>query len=160
MRLSRQLLPAVVIGAIAGLRTFTAPAAISRAARNGLIEVRGPVLKLLDSERASNILTAMAVLEIVADKMPWIPARTKPLPLGARILSGAFSGAALSPAAARRQAAAAGAIAAIVFAFAGARFRRLYAEESEIPDLLVALAEDATAVGAAVSLLCSRAAVT
>ena len=126
-------LRAAIVGASAGLRTFTAPAATlaaggSRWARPALVVATG---------------------ELVGDKLPMTPPRTTLPALGARIVSGAACGAAVS----RRNGGAAllgallGGVAAYASTFAGYTLRSVGAES--VPDLPLALAEDALAIAAA-----------
>ena len=68
---------AFVFGVVAGLRTFTAPAA---------------ALLALHHRVAGLIVAALAAGELVMDAMPNTPSRTAPVGLGARIVSGAFVG--------------------------------------------------------------------
>ena len=88
------LLAALLIGVIAGLRTFTAPAAVSWAARFGWIPLAGTHLAFMGSIITAVILTVLALVEIVViDPSPKTPSRKGPQGFGARIVSGGFSGA-------------------------------------------------------------------
>src|SRR5262249_35726026 len=89
---------ALVIGCIAGLRTFTAPALVSWAARLGGLNLSGTWLALLGAAYAPWVLTFLAVGELVADQLPSMPSRTAPRGFTARIVSGAVSGAAVGTA--------------------------------------------------------------
>ena len=90
------LAAALLIGVVAGLRTFTAPAAVSWGARLGPISLTGTHLAWLGSLIAACIFTLLALFEIVfIDKNPKTPSRKSAQPFGARIVSGAFSGAAI-----------------------------------------------------------------
>ena len=86
---------ALLIGCIAGLRTFTAPALVSWAARLGGLNLSGTWLAVLGAAWTPWVLTVLAVGELVADQLPSMPSRTAPLGFGARIVSGAVSGAAV-----------------------------------------------------------------
>lgn len=123
----------MLLGAAAGMRTFTPPAAI--AARGGLSAHRS----------ARRAIMIAAVGELIGDKLPSVPARTEPLPYLARIASGAVSGRAVAGA----RGAAAGAAASAVTTLLGYRMRMLAADRTRIPDPVVALVEDAVAIGAA-----------
>ena len=143
------------IGAVAGLRTFTGPALVSQAARTGSIDLEGTPFKFLSTQRAADVTTGLAVLELVADKLPFTPDRTSPGPLIGRAISGGLAGAAVC--AARKRdwvpGAIVGAVAAIGAAFAGYLFRRSLTKSAGAPDLLVALAEDAITIGLGVVTL-------
>jgi uncharacterized membrane protein len=90
----------------------------------------------------------MAAGELVRDKIPGLPDRIEPAPLLARATSGAVSGAALSQAAGEPLAAGAvpGAAAAVLSAFGMYHLRRTLTHRFGLPDLPVALAEDAAAL--------------
>ena len=87
---------AFLIGVVAGLRSMTAPALVAWGARLGRLRLESTALAFLGSGVAAWLLTALALGELVADKLPRTPSRTTPGPFGARILTGALSGAALT----------------------------------------------------------------
>jgi uncharacterized membrane protein len=89
---------ALLIGVIAGLRTMTAPAAVSWAAYLGWINLKDTPLAFLGSPIAAYILLAAALAELVGDQLPKTPSRTVPAQFGARIVTGGLSGAALGAA--------------------------------------------------------------
>jgi uncharacterized membrane protein len=128
------------VGLIAGLRSVSAPAAVS-AALSG---------ENVFAARLAPILRLLALGEMVADKLPFMPPRTAPFVLAGRALLGAGAGAAL--AAARRRSWLAGALlaglAAVASSYAGLALRSAAAERLGLPDQLVALAEDAVVVTA------------
>jgi len=99
------------------------------------------------------VLSALAVGEIIADKTPYVPNRTAPASLAWRIASGALVGGALcaskhKPAAIGMLAGGLGALAATYGAF---HLRHRIAEG--MSDKLVAVAEDAIAVGGGALLI-------
>lgn len=136
------------IGVIAGLRSLTAPAVVSWAAHWGWLDLHGTRLAFLSSSAAAWIISILAVAELVNDKLPKTPNRTAPVPLTARILTGALSGAALWTAAQHSVAAGgiAGAVGGIVGAYVGYAIRRRLVR-SGVPDFAVALVEDLVAIG-------------
>jgi uncharacterized membrane protein len=89
------LLLAVLIGVVAGLRTFTAPAAISWAARLGWLQLGSTPLAFMGYAWTPWILTVLALVEFVTDQLPSTPSRTVPMQFGARIIMAAISGAAI-----------------------------------------------------------------
>jgi uncharacterized membrane protein len=149
MTTSLVLCLAFAIGVIAGLRTFTAPAVVCWAAHLGWINLHGSKLAFLGSIITAVIVTLLAIFELVNDKLPKTPSRTTPGPLGARIVLGALSGAALAIAGA--QAAWLGALLAIVGALVGAfggyQVRHQIVTQLKVMDIVVALAEDLVAIG-------------
>ena len=77
---------------------MTAPAAVSWAARAGWLNLTSTGLAFLGSAITPWILTALALAELVADKLPTTPSRKAPPGFVARIVTGAFSGAAIAAA--------------------------------------------------------------
>jgi uncharacterized membrane protein len=140
---------AFAIGVIAGLRTFTAPAVVCWAAHLGWINLHGSHLAFLGSIITVMVVTLLAIFELANDKLPKTPNRTTPGPLGARIVLGALSGAAL--AIAGGQGALLGAILAIVGAvvgaFGGYQVRHQIVTQLKVNDIVVALTEDLIAIG-------------
>jgi uncharacterized membrane protein len=136
---------AFAIGIIAGLRTFTAPAAVCWAAFLGWVPVGGSKLGFLGTITAVYISTGLALVELVLDKQSFIGARTKPGPLIGRLIMGGVSGAALGA----WPGAVAGAMGALVGTFAGYQARHRIVSKGTLPDMAVALMEDAIAVGGA-----------
>src|SRR5271170_4869328 len=144
MNTSLVLCLALAIGIIAGLRTFTAPAVVCWAAHLGWINLHGSHLAFLGSIITAVIVTLLAIAELVNDKLPNTPNRTTPGPLGARIVLGALSGAAL--AIAGGQGALLGAILAIVGAlvgtFGGYQVRHQIVTHLKVNGIFGALTED------------------
>ncbi len=140
---------ALLIGVIAGLRTMTAPTAVSWAAWLGWLELADTPLAFLASPWAVGILTVLALGEFVADQLPSTGSRKGPAQFGARILSGALCGAAIGASAGMlAPGAVAGIVGAVIGTLGGAAFRtRLAAAFGR--DLPAALIEDAIAIGGA-----------
>jgi uncharacterized membrane protein len=86
----------LAIGFVAGLRSMTAPAAVAWGARLGWLRLSGTPLAFLGTAPAAYILGVLMVAELVADKLPFTPSRTRPGPFAGRIISGALAGAALA----------------------------------------------------------------
>jgi uncharacterized membrane protein len=121
------------------------------------LDLEGTPLSLLESNKTATTLAVLAAGEIVGDKLPAMPKRTAPGPLLARIVSGGLCGAAISTAKYRpaTMGAIAGAFGAVVGSFAGYQLRRSITrnDSAHIPDLPVALIEDAIAIGGGLWLL-------
>ena len=80
------------LGALAGARSMLPLAVMSRARKSrGVASLPRP-LSGLGSPLGKNIIALVAFLELIGDKLPGIPARIAPLPLGGRALSGAIAG--------------------------------------------------------------------
>ena len=139
-------LGAFLIGVIAGLRSMTAPAAVSWAAKLGWINLNGTWLAFLGATVTPYIFSLLAIGELVTDKLPKTPSRKALVPLAARILSGALCGAALGATAdALLVGLGLGVLGAVVGTLGGYRFRVSLARAAG-KDLPIALLEDAIAV--------------
>ena len=146
---------ALLIGVVAGLRAMIAPAMVSWAAHLGLLDLGGTWVAFLDTVWARWILTLFAVGELITDQLPSTPSRTVPVQFGARIATGALSGAALgAPHGVMVGGLCAGAVGAIAGTFGGRAFRaRLAASFGR--DRPAAIVEDALAIGAALLIAVS-----
>src|SRR5258705_11164995 len=86
---------AFLIGVVAGLRSMTAPAVVSWAARLGWLHLENTPLAFLGFTVTPYILSVLAIGELINDKLPKTPSRKTPVPFAARIVMGALCGAAL-----------------------------------------------------------------
>lgn len=144
-----------LIGIIAGLRALTPLAVISWAAHLGWLQLQDTWLAFLGFAASAYIATALALGELVNDKLPKTPSRKVPMQFGARIVVGALCGAALAaPGRAAVAGLFAGAVGAVVGTLGGAAARARLAGAFG-KDLPAALLEDAVAIGGAV-LIVSR----
>jgi len=147
---------AFLIGVVVGLRSLTAPAAVSWAARLGWLHLDNTWLAFLGFAITPYILSVLAVGEWIADKLPKTPSRKAPMGFTARIVSGALCGAALG---ATSQALAGGLLAGVLGGIAGTlggyEFRVRLVRAIGGNDLPIALLEDAIAIGGAI-LIVSR----
>ena len=127
----------MALGAVSGMRTFSGPAAVTFRHRAGLL-------------RATALL---AVGEMVADKLPFIPDRVRPGPLAARAVSGAIVGGVIAreDGANVVAGAALGAAAAVAAAFAAYHLRR----QSPLPNVVNGMLEDALVFGLAAAFASS-----
>jgi uncharacterized membrane protein len=150
------LLLAFAIGIIAGLRSMTAPAIVAWAAHLGWLDLSRTPIAFLGSAVATYVLTALMLLELVADKLPQTPNRTALGPFLGRILAGALAGSALNGASGRSLffGALLGGLGGIVGTFGGFQARAGLARALKVP-YVAAVAEDIVAVGGA--LLITRA---
>ena len=140
---------ALLIGVVAGLRTFTAPAAISWAAWSGRLALEGSWFAFLGYSWTPWIFMLLALGELVGDQLPSTPSRTVPMQFGARLLSGALCGAALGSAhGAMVGGLLAGIVGAVIGTLGGRAFRMRLAKAFK-KDPPAALIEDAIAIGGA-----------
>ncbi|HKQ73925.1 MAG TPA: DUF4126 family protein [Blastocatellia bacterium] len=138
---------AFLIGFFAGLRALTAPAATAWAAHLGWLRLDRP-LSLIGSLPSAVILTLLAIVELVADKLPKTPNRTSPPGLIARILTGALSGACVAASGGQGAipGAVIGAVGGVAGCFGGYQARTRLVRALGAPDIYVALLEDLVAV--------------
>jgi uncharacterized membrane protein len=148
------LVLAVAIGFVAGLRSLTAPAVVAWAAFAGALPLRGTSLAFMGTGITVLIATVLAIVELITDKLPTTPNRTAAVGLGARILMGGLSGAAIAAAGAQSLGLGAvlGAAGGLAGAFAGYRARTRTVKAVGRP-FAVALLEDAVAVAAAFGIV-------
>ncbi|WP_338872383.1 DUF4126 family protein [Spirosoma sp. SC4-14] len=152
-------LTAFQMGIVAGMRSMLAPAFVSHKLTH--MDTQLPTdsqLRILNSPTTATVLKVLAAGELVGDKIPDIPDRVVPISLAGRILSGAASGAVLTeldghPA---EYGALAGGLGALLGTFAFFHLRHWLTHEQDLPDPLVALAEDAIAVGTGWKLINQR----
>ena len=136
------------LGCVAGLRSLTAPAVVCWAAHFGWLHLAGTKLAFMNHPATMIILTVLAAVELVVDKLPKTPARTTPIGLTARVILGGLSGAAVAAGSGiiPYPSAAAGSIGALAGAFAGYNVRRTLVLRRHLPDFPVALTEDVIAI--------------
>jgi uncharacterized membrane protein len=142
-----------LLGFVDGLRSLTAPAVVCWAAHLGWVHFAGTKFAFIDHRSTLIVFTLLAVVELIVDKLPNTPPRTAPVGLIARILLGGASGLALAigagisvPLAGLIALMLIGSVGAIAGAFAGYHIRRAVVLKAHLPDLVVAIAEDAVAI--------------
>lgn len=158
MNITYALALALGIGIVAGLRSLTAPAAVSWAAYLGWLNLQGSPLAFMGSTAAVVIFSLLALGEYVADLLPQTPNRITPGPLIARILTGGLSGACLCAAGGQSLVAGAvlGGIGSVIGAFAGYQVRTRLVRGLKVQDMLIAIPEDLVAIGLASFLVFVR----
>src|SRR5271169_5120287 len=145
-RLMSIYLLAFLIGVITGLRSMTAPAAVSWAARLGWLHLENTGLAFLGYAATPYILSVLAVGELINDKLPKTPSRKAPSGFIARIVTGALCGAALAAAdGGFIGGLLAGILGAIAGTLGGYEFRSRLVKAIGGKDLPIALLEDAIA---------------
>lgn len=140
---------AALIGTVAGMRSLTAPAVVSRLAGAAGVNVDKTGVDFLHSPIIPTVMSVLAAGEVIADKLPFIPSRIAPFPLITRAISGATSGAVLCSQKKRSPLLGAifGAAGAIAGSYAAYAVRKRIVNSLHVPDRVVALAEDALAIG-------------
>jgi uncharacterized membrane protein len=144
---------ALLIGVVAGMRALTPPAAVAWFTHLGWLKLAGTWLEFLSNVWVRSVLTLLMVVELVTDQLPTTPSRTVPVQFGARLVTGAFSGAAIAAGATAGGSmiggALAGAVGAVIGTLGGRAVRGKLAATFK-NDHPAAFIEDAVAIGAAV----------
>jgi uncharacterized membrane protein len=151
------LLFSFLIGLFAGLRSLTAPAVTAWATHLGRLRIDRP-LSLIGSVPSVTIFTILAILELVADKLPNTPSRTAPPGLMARIVTGGLTGACVAAGAAQRPliGGVLGAVGGVVGCFGGYQARTRLVKALGTRDINVAVVEDLVAIAGPVWILFFR----
>ncbi|HEY3622790.1 MAG TPA: DUF4126 domain-containing protein [Roseiarcus sp.] len=137
---------ALLAGIVAGSRAFTAPAAVSWAARLGYLDLPGSWLTFMGYAWTPWIFTLLAIVELVTDQLPSTPSRKVPMQFGARVISGALSGATIGVAAGSWIGGLiAGVVGAVIGTYGGAEIRAQMAKAFG-RDTPAAFIEDAGAI--------------
>jgi uncharacterized membrane protein len=146
------LLLAFALGMCTGLRSLVVPTVLAWAAQFALPDLRQTSFAFLAAPVTAYVLTALACAELVGDKLPFTPSRLMLAPFATRVVMGSVCASALF--AATHQSiligGLAGGIGAGIGAYVGYHVRRMLVTKGKIPDFLVALAEDAVAISAAI----------
>lgn len=153
INLATALVAPLLIGVIAGLRTATAPAAVSWAARTGWLDLAPTRLAFLGYAFTPWVLTLLALAELVIDQLPTTPSRREPGPFGARILSGALSGAAIGASGGSLFSGMVAGIIGAVIGTVGGHAVRAWLAAAFGSDRPAAFIEDAVAIGGAFLIL-------
>jgi uncharacterized membrane protein len=126
---------ALSIGAVAGMRSMTAPASTL----------------FVHDRRLARVARYAALGELIADKLPFIPARTALPSLAFRVVIGGVCGDAVARGqhASRAGGIALGALGAVAGTYLGYALRSYVTRRRLVPGVVVALVEDAIAVTAA-----------
>ena len=148
------LVAAATTGAISGSRSMLGPAFAARilSRPKHLLDRENFARELLGSRPAQWLLPPLAAAEMAADKSSRIPARTEPLPLAGRLISGGLAGASLARPGQRALSTALGASGALATALTLSRLRRS-AKRANLSNPVAGLIEDAVALGAGILLL-------
>ncbi|HWV36249.1 MAG TPA: DUF4126 family protein [Thermomicrobiales bacterium] len=144
---------ALTLGIVAGLRSQMPMAALALRRGNAPASAGWREWPILRSKPGRIALVAAGAGETVGDKLPVTPSRLEPKALLGRIAFGGLAGAAIgSEARGTRPLLAAillGAFGSVIGSFAGYHVRRKLGQWTGLPDPVVALGEDATAIALA-----------
>lgn len=142
---------AFLIGVFAGLRALTPAAATSWAASFGWLNLQDTWLAFMGFAYTPYILSVLALIELVTDKLPTTPSRKVPMQFGARLAIGALCGGAIgSTGGSLVGGLVAGVIGALAGTLGGSELRSRLTRANAGKDLPVALVEDAIAICGAI----------
>lgn len=136
---------AAILGAVAGMRSMSSPAIVCGLAHAGVLPVHNKQLEILAHPASVATTAVLAAGELIADKLPFVPARTTLGPLVTRTIAGALCGAAITSAKERPilLGALIGACAAVGATYTAYQTRLYLGQRAGIPDPAVAIMEDA-----------------
>ena len=144
---------ALLIGIVAGSRTFTAPAAASWAAHLGRLDLNGTWLAFMGAGWTPWAFTVLALVELVMDQLPTTPSRLVPMQFGARLVSGALSGASVGGTSASIAGGAVAGILGALIGTVGCHALRTALARAFGRDMPAAFIEDALAIGGALLII-------
>ena len=136
---------AALIGAVAGMRSLSAPALVAGRYSGRSNSLPAKALGLLENGTLRTSLNLLAAGELIGDKLPFAPARTEFAPQAFRFVSGAVCGAVIADEADEEPilGALVGGIAAIAACHAAYHIRKAIDERTGLPDAVTAVGEDA-----------------
>jgi len=147
------LLLALLIGVVAGLRAFTAPAVVAWAALLHWINLDGTWASWMGHWATVAVLTLIAVAELISDKMPNLPSRKTAPQFLVRLAAGALAAAVLGTAWGYRWGSlGAGLIGAVIGTIGGYAVRTRLVAANGGRDRPVAVAEDVFAAVAGLAV--------
>ena len=144
---------ALLIGIVAGLRTFIAPSAASWAARLGRLKLEGTWLAFMGYAWTPWVFTLLALGELVGDQLPSTPSRLVPMQFSGRIITGALSGASVAGATGSIAGGALVGILGAVIGTLGGHALRMKMAQAFGRDMPAAFIEDAIAIGGAMLIV-------
>lgn len=140
---------AFLLGTASGLRSTFAPTILSvRNQYRNDRRLEGTAFAPFASPNVATLLKIMAVGEFIVDKLPKAPNRIAPLPLAVRVTMGALAGSAVFEAGrgSKLTGALIGGFATLTASYIGFYVRRGIKDRFGLPDMVVALVEDAVGV--------------
>jgi len=150
------LLQVLGIGALAGMRTSSAPVITSHIlSHHHSKRLEHSPLNFMQSKAVATGLKVLSISELVMDKLPSTPNRTKPAGFVFRCLSGALAGASIYKASGGNAilGAGLGAASAAVSTYISFVVRKSAVKNTSIIDPIIGAIEDALVIGAGVGLV-------
>lgn len=154
-KISKPLLPVIGLGALAGMRTLSAPVITTHILSNHPSKKLGKSpLKFMQSTTVAAVLKILSVTELIADKLPSTPNRIAPAGVAGRCLSGALAGASIYKAVGGKWLTGAliGGATAITATYGSYYLRKNIVKANHIADPWIGTAEDALVIGVGIGL--------
>ncbi|MDN3583298.1 DUF4126 family protein [Mucilaginibacter flavus] len=155
LKISEPFWQVVGLGALAGMRSASAPAIASHIlSHHQSKQLDDSPLEFMQSKNVALALKVLAVGELIGDKLPSAPDRIKKRSVGFRMLSGALAGASVYKAIGGKAAMGAliGGASALASTFGSFYLRKGVVKTTRIMDPLVGAIEDALVIGSSVEL--------
>lgn len=155
-KISHPFWQALGIGALAGMRTSSAPAITSQILSHHYSKnIKNSPLSFMQSKTVANTLTFLTIGEVILDKLPSTPNRIKPAGFAFRCLSGALAGASIYKATGGNVLLGTllGSASAAASTYLSFVLRKNTVEKTRIIDPVIGAIEDALAVGAGIGLV-------
>jgi uncharacterized membrane protein len=147
-----------LLGVLSGARSMTPLAALALYRGRRSLDGAWQDWPVLRSRPGQIALILAAAGELVGDKLPATPPRTKPLPLLGRTATGAIAGAALGTLSGPdgwRRGAVLGAVGGVVGSYAG-RYLRAGGAATGLPDTVFAVIEDVATIACALAVVAAE----
>ncbi|TWR31315.1 DUF4126 family protein [Mucilaginibacter pallidiroseus] len=152
-------LRAAGLGAVAGMRTFLAPAIISHFySRHKSQNIEGSAVGFVQTIPTSKVFKVLAAGELIGDKMPMAPNRTEAPGLIGRIVTGVFTGATIYKADSKNALLGGliGGTAAAAATFGCFFLRTTLNKKTALPNFVTGACEDALAITLGAKLISSN----
>lgn len=141
-----------MLGIVTGLRTFTPMAALCWFAWSRALPLDDTWAFWAAKLAVAIVFTVLAICELVADKQPWIPDRTRLYSVVAKLFLGGLLGAIVATGldGAVIEGIILGVLGVLVGTYGGFLIRRDLVQKANLQDWHVAMAEDAIAISCAI----------
>lgn len=152
MQVVAWLIALPLLGTVTGLRTFTPMAALCWFAWTEALPLDGTWASWAAKLPVAILFTVIALAELVADKQPWIPDRTRLYSVATKLVLGGLMGAIVATGlnGAAFEGIILGVLGTLVGTYGGFLVRRELVQKINCRDWQVAVAEDAVAIVCAV----------
>ncbi|WP_374950451.1 DUF4126 family protein [Mucilaginibacter sp.] len=155
LKITKAFKQAAGLGAIAGMRTFMAPAVITHMySRHPSRYLEHTPLEFMQTITTSKVFKVLAAGELVGDKLPHAPNRTATPGLVGRAVSGIWAGATVYQAHGKKpvMGGLVGGLSAIASTFGCFFLRKSIARNTPVPDAVIGVIEDVLCISAGASI--------